>query len=131
MNKIVKASFVIGGLVFAVAFGARAYAQAHTCRLLQENFPGNNTSKTAKILCQHQSAGRGQSDATFVAKTQNNVKTLSVTMGCCTGMGATIRGLNANLQPINGCVVTAVPNFPASVTCNSAVQWDGAMSFIE
>lgn len=125
-------ALVACGLALAAAFGARAYAQNFsTCSGILRPMPANGQSETIQAICQHESAGRGASNATFVAQRQNNVRTLSVSMSCCTGMNAMIRGLDAGANPIPGCVAIASPGSPASVTCNSAFSWDGGLTYIE
>jgi hypothetical protein len=119
-----------GGVAVAAVFAARAYAQ-NACSVPSRVVPANGSSQTFQVLCQHESAGRGQSNATFVAQTQNNVKTLSASMSCCTGTGAQVNGLDQNSNLISGCTATASPGHPVSITCNQAFRWSASMSFLQ
>lgn len=126
-----KTSLVVAGVALAAVFGARAYAQnSSACSLSQQNTPANGQTKTFQAQCQHQSAGRGASNATFTAQTTNNVTTFSVSMSCCTGMNAVAQGVDANFNPIPSCVAVASPGAPASVSC-TAPRWNAGMLFIE
>jgi hypothetical protein len=129
MNKKLI-SMVLGGTTLAGLLAAQAYASISICNLTARGFPGSGSTDTVFGSCQHtSSAGRGDSEATFVAQNQGGTKTLSASMTCCIGTTATIVGLDASSNPISGCFGTASPTTPVSFTCNSAARWVGSFQY--
>lgn len=130
-KKNLKWGLAASGLAVAAFFGARAYAANSACGLTARGFPANGVTDSVTTLCQHISAGRGASSATFVAKNQNGVKTMSASMSCCSGTTATIFGLDANNVALANCSAKATPTTPASITCNAAARWRASFEYIE
>ena len=130
-KKLLASGIVAGSLAVAAVFGARAYAANSSCVLTSRGFPAGGVTDTVTNTCTHISVGRPTSNATFVAKNQGGVKTMSVSLGCCGGMSATIFGLDANDIALNNCSAKATFPNPASVTCNAAVRWRASFEYLE
>lgn len=131
MNKKMMISLVLSSAAVAGFLATQADAVNGTCSMTTRVFPGTNVTDTVQGFCQHVSAGRGSTNATFVAKNQNGTKTLSVSKTCCTGTSAKIEGLDGSGNPIAGCTLTQSTDSSSSVTCNSAVRWRSSMQFFE
>ena len=132
MNKkktlmtLLLSSAALAGIAVAQADAANSVC-SQTVRL----FPGNNVTDTVAASCQHTSAGRGTSSATFTAKNQNGTKTVTVSKSCCTGAAATIQGLDSSSNPLPGCTVTVTSDSSSAVVCNAATRWKSTLQYFE
>lgn len=131
MNKKPLASLLLACAALTGFVAAQADAVNSTCSMTTRLFPANNVTDTIAASCQHQSAGRAASSATFVAKNQSGTKTLQVTMGCCPGTSAKIEGLDGSNNPIAGCTKTVAGDSSGSLTCNSAARWRSSIQYFE